>query len=57
MFNQFFRVNNSLINIVYIWKYLGSQDDIAAKIKNETFIRITEMNKQVAANKHKVFKA
>ncbi|KAB7498268.1 V-type proton ATPase subunit G [Armadillidium vulgare] len=38
----------------YEARYLGSQDDVAAKIKNETFTKITEMNKQVATNKHKV---
>ncbi|MCL4131016.1 UNVERIFIED_CONTAM: hypothetical protein GTU68_003824 [Idotea baltica] len=39
----------------YEAKYLGSQDDIAAKIKSETFTNITEMNKQVSVNKQKVW--
>ncbi|XP_069946415.1 V-type proton ATPase subunit G [Cherax quadricarinatus] len=38
----------------YEAKHLGSQDDIALKIKNDTHEKISAMNKQVAANKDKV---
>ncbi|KAG7164266.1 V-type proton ATPase subunit G-like [Homarus americanus] len=38
----------------YETKHLGSQDDIALKIKKDTVEKITAMNKQVAANKDKV---
>lgn len=35
----------------YETKHLGSQDDAALKIKNETHEKIGAMNKQVASNK------
>ncbi|XP_076065675.1 V-type proton ATPase subunit Vha13 [Oratosquilla oratoria] len=34
--------------------HLGSKDDVAAKIKKETDMKILEMNKQVDENKDKV---
>lgn len=40
----------------YEAKHLGSQDDIALKIKNDTHIKIDAMNKQVAYNKEAVIK-
>ncbi|XP_045597924.1 V-type proton ATPase subunit G [Procambarus clarkii] len=38
----------------YEAKHLGSQDDIALKIRNDTHEKINAMNKQVYANKDKV---
>ncbi|KAK3858655.1 hypothetical protein Pcinc_035161 [Petrolisthes cinctipes] len=38
----------------YEAKYLGSQDDVALKIKQDTHIKITAMNKQVATRKDEV---
>lgn len=36
------------------FQHLGSQDDIALKIKSDTHVKIAAMNKQVATNKDKV---
>lgn len=36
------------------FQHLGSQDDIALKIKSDTHVKISAMNKQVATNKDKV---
>ncbi|XP_050690453.1 V-type proton ATPase subunit G-like [Eriocheir sinensis] len=38
----------------YELKHLGSQDDIALKIKSDTHVKISAMNKQVAYNKDRV---
>lgn len=36
------------------FQHLGSQDDIALKIKSDTHTKIAAMNKQVAVNKDRV---
>lgn len=35
-------------------KHMGSREDVAARIEQDTLVRIGEMNKQVAANKEPV---
>lgn len=43
-----------IISFVFVFQHLGSQDDIALKIKNDTHVKIDAMNKQVAHNKDAV---